>query len=138
MSSAIVIWTWSTYPRFQIGSESVFAKPSARRVCTGSLSRERSMRNTEGGSENARGRAGRADQRESRWQQPAVGQVVDGRQQFLAGEVTGHAEHDQHARLGDPGDSAITRIAERVSHPSAACSAPLILGSRCEPIVWRS
>src|SRR5262245_52175203 len=82
--------------------------------------------------------AGEAHERESWRQQPAVGQVVYGRQQLLAGQVTRNAEHDDHARLGDPGDSAITRIAERVFHPSATWRAPLLLGSRCEPIVWSS
>ena len=70
--------------------------------------------------------AGEADEREAGRQQPAVGQVVDGRQQLLARQVAGHAEHHQDARLGDPGDPAITRIAQRVGHQLAICwAAPL-------------
>ena len=50
--------------------------------------------------------AGEADQGEARRQQPAVGQVVDGRHQLLAGQVAGDAEQDQHARARRPGGSA--------------------------------
>jgi hypothetical protein len=41
-------------------------------------------------------------------QQPPVGQVVDGRDQLLLGEVAGDPEHDEHARVGDPGEPAVT------------------------------
>jgi hypothetical protein len=58
--------------------------------------------------------AGKADEGESRWQQPPVGQVVDGRHQLLTREVPGHAEHDKHARPGHPGNTPIPRIAQRV------------------------
>ena len=39
--------------------------------------------------------AGKAHQRETRRQQPAVGEVIDGRHELLAGEVPGHPEQDQ-------------------------------------------
>src|SRR3954464_11514707 len=49
------------------------------------------------------GRAGvgEADEREARWEQAAVGQVVHGRHQLLAGQVTRDAEDHQAARAGD-------------------------------------
>ena len=62
--------------------------------------------------------AGEPDQREAGRQQAAVGQVVDRRQQLLAGQVTGDAEHDQHAGAGHPGDPAVPRIPERVTEHS--------------------
>ncbi len=46
--------------------------------------------------------AGEAEQREARRQQAAVGQVVDRRDQLLAGQVAGDAEHDERARPGHP------------------------------------
>jgi hypothetical protein len=58
--------------------------------------------------------AGEAHQRETGRQQPPVGQVVDGGQQFLTGEVAGHAEQHEHARPGHPGDAFVARIAQRV------------------------
>ena len=33
---------------------------------------------------------------------------------LLAGQVTGHAEQDEDARPGDPGDPAVTGIAQRI------------------------
>ena len=45
--------------------------------------------------------AGEAEQHEAGRQQAAVGQVVDGRDQLLAGQVAGDAEDDQRARLRD-------------------------------------
>ncbi len=80
--------------------------------------------------------AGEADQRETGRQQPAVGQVVDGRQQFLARQVAGHAEHDEHARLGDPRDAAITRIAQRVGHQdrAAPCRVELLADGLEHPV----
>ncbi len=44
---------------------------------------------------------GEADESERRWQQTAIGQVVDRGHQLLAREITGHAEDDQTARAGD-------------------------------------
>ncbi len=55
-----------------------------------------------------------ADQREPRWQQPPVGQVVDRRQQLLARQVAGDAEHDEHARAGYPGNAPVADITQRV------------------------
>ena len=57
---------------------------------------------------------GESDQREAGRQQAPVGQVIDGRQQLLAGQVPGHAEHDQHAGPGDPGNAPVARIPQRV------------------------
>ena len=47
---------------------------------------------------------------------PAVGQVVDGRHQLLAGQVAGHAEDDQDARARHPRDAPVPRVAQRVGH----------------------
>ncbi len=58
--------------------------------------------------------AGEADQREARRQQPPVGQVVDGRHQLLAGQVTGDAEDDQARGPGDARQPPVRRIPERV------------------------
>ena len=57
---------------------------------------------------------GEADEREARRQQAPIGQVVDGRHQLLAREVTGDPEHDQHTRPCHPGDAPVPRIAQRV------------------------
>ncbi len=58
--------------------------------------------------------AGEADEGEARRQQPPVGQVVHGRHQLLAGQVTGHTEDDQPGRAGDPGQAAVTGVPQRV------------------------
>ncbi len=42
-----------------------------------------------------------SDQGEGRGQQAAVGQVVDGRHHFLAGQIAGHTEDHYRARAGD-------------------------------------
>ena len=47
---------------------------------------------------------GEADEREARRQQPAVGEVVDGRDELLLGEVARDAEQDQTARPRDLGE----------------------------------
>ena len=59
--------------------------------------------------------AGEAEQDEVRRQQPAVGQVVDGRQQLLAGQVAGDPEDDERARLGDARQPTVARVAQRVA-----------------------
>jgi hypothetical protein len=43
------------------------------------------------------------DQRETRRQQSAIGQIINRRHQLLAGQVPGHAEDDDTARTSDPG-----------------------------------
>ena len=57
---------------------------------------------------------GEAHQGKTRWQQPAVGQVIDRWQQLLGGQVPGHPEHHQHARPGDPRDAAVARVAQQI------------------------
>src|SRR6185369_7004351 len=59
--------------------------------------------------------AGEAQQHEPGRQQAAVGQVVHGRDQLLAGKVSGDTEHHQCAGVGEPGEPAVSRIAQRVS-----------------------
>ena len=58
--------------------------------------------------------AGEAEQDEARGQQAAVGQVVDGRDELLAGEVAGDAEDDERARVRYAGEAAVPRVAQRV------------------------
>src|ERR1700739_3363579 len=58
--------------------------------------------------------AGEADQRETWRQEPAVGQVIDRRQQLLAGQVAGDTEEHQHARPGKPRDAPGPRLPERI------------------------
>ena len=58
--------------------------------------------------------AGEAEHHEAGRQQAPVGQVVDGRQQLLAGQVAGDAEDDERARLRDPGQPPVLRVAQRV------------------------
>ena len=58
--------------------------------------------------------AGEAEHHEAGRQQPPVGQVVDGRDQLLAGQVAGHAEDHQRARLRDPRQPPVLRVAQRV------------------------
>ena len=55
-----------------------------------------------------------ADEAEARREQPAVGEVVDRRQQLLAGEVAGDAEHHHGAGPGDQGQATVARIPQRV------------------------
>ena len=45
--------------------------------------------------------AGKAHQGKARRQQPAVGEVVHGRHELLAGEVTGYPKQDQRRRPGN-------------------------------------
>ena len=55
-------------------------------------------------------------------QQAPVGQVVDGREQLLAGQVAGDAEDHQRARLRDPRQPAVLRVAQRVHRRSVRVS----------------
>ena len=55
-----------------------------------------------------------SDHHEPGREQPTVGQVVDGGQQLLLGQVAGHPEDDQRARLRDPGQSPVQRVAKGV------------------------
>ena len=57
---------------------------------------------------------GEAEQDELRWQQPAVGQVVDRRDQLLAGQVAGDPEDHEGTRVGDPGQPSVAGVAQRV------------------------
>jgi hypothetical protein len=59
--------------------------------------------------------AGEADERETRREQAAVGQVVDGWHQLLARQVARDAEHDEDAGPGHAGDAPVSRIAERIT-----------------------
>ena len=95
---------------------------------------------------------GEADQGESGRQQAAVGEVVDGRDELLAGQVAGDTEQDQAARAGDARQTPILGIAQRVrdeAHPSsssrrsgsavdgsARCS--LSTGRPCSRSTWAS
>ncbi len=58
--------------------------------------------------------AGETHQGEARRQQTAVGQVVDGRHQLLAGQVSGDAEDDEPGRPGDPRQPPVAPVAQRV------------------------
>ena len=69
--------------------------------------------------------AGEPDQGEAGRQQPAVGQVVDRRHQLLGGQIPGDAEDHQHARTGDPRQSSVLRIAERVGVNAPSISTTL-------------
>src|SRR5262249_3955867 len=57
---------------------------------------------------------GEAERHEARRQQATVGQVVNGRDQLLLGQVTGDAEDDQRAGRRDPGEPPVLRVAQRV------------------------
>ena len=70
--------------------------------------------------------AGEAEHHEAGRQQAPVGQVVDGRQQLLAGQVTGDAEDDQRARLRDAGQPAVERVAQRVRPARTVIGLPLL------------
>ena len=56
-----------------------------------------------------------AEQSEAGRQQPAVGEVVDGGDQLLVCQVAGDPEHHESARLRDPGQPPVTRVAQRVA-----------------------
>ena len=58
--------------------------------------------------------AGEAEQGEARRQQAAVGEVVDRRDQLLARQVAGDAEHDQRARARDARQPPVADVAQRV------------------------
>ncbi len=62
---------------------------------------------------------GEAEHDEAGRQQPPVGQVVDGRDQLLAGQVAGDAEDHQSAGLRDPRQPAVLRVAQRVHAASS-------------------
>ena len=55
-----------------------------------------------------------AEQHEARRQQTTVREVVHRRDELLLGQVAGHAEDHQHARVGHPWEPAVARGAERV------------------------
>ena len=57
---------------------------------------------------------GEAREREAWGQQATVGEVVDGRHELLAGEVSGHAEDHETGRSGDARQAQVARIAQRV------------------------
>ena len=59
--------------------------------------------------------AGEAEHHEAGRQQAPVGQVVDGRDELLAGQVAGDAEDDQRARLRDPRQPPVLRVPQRVA-----------------------
>src|SRR5215469_276904 len=82
--------------------------------------------------------SGEPDQREARRQQPPIGEVIDGRKKFLSRQVAGNAEHDENARLGDPGNPAIARIAQRVGHQPTISAAAALSPRRCAWIVASS
>ena len=71
---------------------------------------------------------GEAHQGEPGREQPAVGEVVDRGHELLAGEVTRDAEDDQSAGAGDPGESAVPGIAQRVgrAHEAPFASSALV------------
>src|SRR5699024_10101418 len=58
--------------------------------------------------------AGEADEGEPRGEETAVGEVVYGGQQLLAGEVARDAEDDERARSGDAIEAPVVGVAERV------------------------
>src|SRR5699024_8434245 len=58
--------------------------------------------------------AAEADQAEAGRQQTAVGQVVDRRQQLLAREVAGDAEHHHRAGPCDEGHATVPGVAQRI------------------------
>ena len=70
---------------------------------------------------------GEPGERETRWQQPAVGQVVDRRHELLARQVAGHAEDHQPAGPRDPRQPLVARVAQRV-RPAVELTSPT--GSR--------
>ena len=53
-------------------------------------------------------------QAEARRQQAAVGQIVDGGEQLLTGQIAGHAENHDAAWACDAGKSQIARVAQRI------------------------
>ena len=60
--------------------------------------------------------AGEAQDHETGRQQAAVGQVVDGRDELLTGQVTGDSEDHQSTRLRDPGKPAVLCGTQRIAH----------------------
>jgi len=67
--------------------------------------------------------AGEAQQDEPGGQQPAVGEVVHGRDQLLASQVAGHPEHHEGAGGGDAGQAPVAGVAQQVrGHPRAVSS----------------
>jgi hypothetical protein len=58
--------------------------------------------------------SGEPDESEPRRQQAAVGQVVDGRHELLAGQVAGDTEDHQGAGPCDPVQTAVIRVAEGI------------------------
>ena len=52
---------------------------------------------------------------EARRKQPAVGEIIDRRDELLLRQVARDAENYQRTRLRDPGQPPIERIAQRVA-----------------------
>ena len=69
---------------------------------------------------------GEAHQGEARRQQPAVGEVVHGRHELLAGEVAGDPEQDQRRRSGNTVQAAVPRVPQRVARPCRPCPAAVV------------
>src|SRR5690606_904001 len=62
------------------------------------------------------------DQTEPGWQQAAVAQVVDGRDELAVGEVPGRTEDHQGSGFRDAGQPAVVRVAQRVHVSPRAAS----------------
>jgi len=58
--------------------------------------------------------AGETDEPEARRQEPAVGQVIDGRHELLAGQVARDAEDHQHAGARDARQPPVERVTQWV------------------------
>src|ERR1700722_6587300 len=65
--------------------------------------------------------AAEPDQRESRGQQAAVGQVVNSRHDLLARQIAGDTEDHYGARAGDPGEALIAFVPQWVLPSFGAC-----------------
>ena len=78
-------------------------------------------------------------QAEAGGQQPAVGQVVDGREQLVARQVAGDAEHDQHAGVRDAGQAQIPGVQQGVRGGARRAGRPRRIRCvhGCLPIGWR-
>ena len=93
-------------------SASRFQTSSSETPCAHGLLR--TSRASSAKSPSPQSRRAKPEQDESRRQQPAVGQVVDRRDQLLAGQVAGDAEDDERARVGHPRQPAVAWIAQRI------------------------
>jgi hypothetical protein len=81
--------------------------------------------------------AGETDQRETRRQQPTIGQVINRRHQFFAGQVPGHTEDDDTARTGDPGETLVAAVPQRVDLPFDGRWCTLLAGTTRTPPRWQ-